>query len=429
MTELERYLAEEVAEDHVDGIITRREAMRRLGLLGLSTAAASAMIATEVQARSAGKKGGDHGHHHGRDGRDTAWAPVATEAITFQGPPSAQYQLMGAWAPAAKSRGGVLVIHENRGLTAHISTLAGRFAASGWSALALDLLSSRGGTGAFPDEGQIPPVLASIPPAQFDAEMKAGLTELSKRVGRRAPLAAIGFCFGGGMVWRLLASREPRLAAAAPFYGPFPEGGSLKGNKADVLGVYGGLDTRINATRDAARAALEAAKLDYELLTFTLADHAFFNDTGARFNPHAATEAWRRVIDWFDDATRSRPPLDGPTSVLGRGVRSSLDRIVRALERVRVDLGVVGRREADRGVGRPPAAGVGRAAVDDREVHVGGQRGAHEPDAVGVAEPVDSSRRSRGRGWNEPIRRHTTDSPKRSQYIRPSASPNTFDAP
>ena len=36
MTELERYLAEEIAEDHVDGIITRREAMRRLGMLGVT---------------------------------------------------------------------------------------------------------------------------------------------------------------------------------------------------------------------------------------------------------------------------------------------------------------------------------------------------------------------------------------------------------
>jgi carboxymethylenebutenolidase len=305
MTELERYLAEEVAEDHVDGIITRREAMRRLGLLGLSTTAASAMIAAEAQARTAGKKGGGHGHHHGHDGRDTAWAPVATEAITFRGP-SPDYQLMGVWAAATKPRGGVLVIHENRGLTAHIATVAGRFAASGWSALALDLLSSRGGTGAFPDEAQIPPVLASIPQEQFNAEMKAGLTELGNRVGRRAPLAAIGFCFGGGMVWRLLAAREPRLSAAAPFYGPFPEGGSLKGNKAAVLGVYGGLDTRVNATRDAARAALEAARLEYELATFTLADHAFFNDTGARFNPHAAAEAWRRVVNWFNDADDDR---------------------------------------------------------------------------------------------------------------------------
>ena len=56
------------------------------------------------------------------------------------------------------------------------------------------------------------------------------------------------------MVWRLLAAKEPRLSAAAPFYGPFPEGGNLKGNKAAVLGVYGGLDARVNATREAARA-------------------------------------------------------------------------------------------------------------------------------------------------------------------------------
>ena len=54
-----------------------------------------------------------------------------------------------------------------------------------------------------------------------------------------------------------------------------------------MLGVYGGLDARINATKDAAKAALEAARLDYELLTFSEADHAFFNDTNAaRFNAH-----------------------------------------------------------------------------------------------------------------------------------------------
>ena len=102
--------------------------------------------------------------------------------------------------------------------------------------------------------------------------MKAAVTELGKRVGRRSPLGATGFCFGGGMVWRLLAAREPRLSAAAPFYGPFPTGGSLKGNKANVLGVYAGNDTRVNATRAAARAALEAARLDYELLTFAEQD-------------------------------------------------------------------------------------------------------------------------------------------------------------
>ena len=210
---------------------------------------------------------------------------------------------MAAWAAAVKPRGGVLVIHENRGLTEHIKTVAGRFAASGYSALAIDLLSEEGGTGSFPDEGAVAGALAQIPPERFVADMKAGVKELDRRV-KQKKLAAIGFCFGGGMVWRLLTSGERRLAAAAPFYGPFPEGGSLKGSRAAVLGVYGGLDTRVNASKPAAKAALEAARLKHELLTFTDADHAFFNDTGARFNAPAAAEAWRRVLDWFDDAGR-----------------------------------------------------------------------------------------------------------------------------
>jgi carboxymethylenebutenolidase len=295
MTEIQRYLAEEVAEDLSDGIISRREAIRRLALLGVTGAAASGMLAatTSGPAEAAGRGGAP-------DGAETTWAPVVRESITFPGP---RVPLLAAWAPAAKPRGGVLVIHENRGLTEHIRAVAGRLAASGYSALALDLLSEEGGTGAFPGEAEVAAALARIPPERFVEDMKAAVTELDRRV-RQRKLAAIGFCFGGAMVWRLLASAEPRLAAAAPFYGPFPEGGSLAGSRADVLGVYGGLDARVNATRPAARAALEAARLEYELLTFTEADHAFFNDTGARFNPHAATEVWRRTLNWFDAAGR-----------------------------------------------------------------------------------------------------------------------------
>jgi carboxymethylenebutenolidase len=264
MTEIKQYLAEEVAEDHADGIINRREAIRRLGLLGVTGTAATTLL--------------------------TAFATTEAAAQV----PAVQ---------SAKPRGGVLVIHENRGLTEHIRTVAGRLAASGYSALALDLLSEEGGTGAFPGEAEVAAALAQIPPERFVADMKASLTELKRRV-RGRKLAAIGFCFGGNMVWRLLTSNEPRLSAAAPFYGPFPEGGTFAGSRAAVLGVYGGLDARVNATRPAAKAALEAARLKHELITFTEADHAFFNDTGTRFNPHAATEVWRRAVNWFDDADR-----------------------------------------------------------------------------------------------------------------------------
>ena len=66
-----------------------------------------------------------------------------------------------------------------------------------------------------------------------------------------------------------------------------------------MLGVYGGLDARVNATRPAAEAALAAAGLDHQILVFTEANHAFFNDSGERFDPPAAAEAWRRTVRWF----------------------------------------------------------------------------------------------------------------------------------
>jgi carboxymethylenebutenolidase len=295
MTELQRYLVEEVAEDHADGIITRREAVRRLGLLGVSASAAAALLGAGAGAAAARPSGG-HRRDHGPRGTTDEWAPVASEAVTFAGP---RGRLMAAWAAAAGTpRGAVLVIHENRGLNDHIRSVAGRFAAGGYSALALDLLSEEGGTGSFPGEAEVAAALSAAPPERFDADMRAAVTQLRARAPR-TPLAAIGFCFGGAMVWRLLAAGERRLAAAAPFYGPFPEGADLSDARAAVLGVYGGLDARVNATRDAAREALEAAGLEHRILTFTGADHAFFNDTGPRFNAPAAEEAWHRVLRWF----------------------------------------------------------------------------------------------------------------------------------
>ena len=304
MTELQRYLAEEVAEDHADGIITRREALRRLGLLGLGASAATTLLAAcgsnNASADGAGAATGSAAaasYDTGQaDGAVEGWAVIGAPPITFDGP---RGTLQGAWAPAQSPRGSVLVIHENRGLTDHIRVVAGRMAANGWSALAIDLLSEEGGTAKVGDESQVAAVLAQVDPARFDADMKAGVSELRRRV-RGRKVAAMGFCFGGGMVWRLLAAGEARVAAAAPFYGPFPENGDLGRAKAAVLGIYGGLDARVGATRPAARAALRKAGLKHHLVVFQQADHAFFNDTGPRFNPPAAAEANRRVIEWFD---------------------------------------------------------------------------------------------------------------------------------
>src|SRR5215212_6885504 len=227
----QQYLAEEVAIDHADGVLSRREALRRLGLLGVGVPAASALLAA---------CGGDgEPVSSTTTGAGEAATPptraVETEEITFPGPEGRT--LRGAWAASGQPRGAVLVIHENRGLNNHIRSVAGRLAADGYSALAIDLLSAEGGTAALGGEAEAMAALSSAPQERFMADMKAGLDELERRAPGRK-LGAIGFCFGGGMVWLLLTTGDARLAAAAPFYGPLPDDASFAGSKAAVLGIY-----------------------------------------------------------------------------------------------------------------------------------------------------------------------------------------------
>jgi carboxymethylenebutenolidase len=296
VTPLQRYIAEEIATDHVDGLLSRREALRRLSLLGIGGAAASALIAAcgsdreSPSATSSAAPGTPTGPPPGMD------AAVATEAITWAGP---RGQLEGAWAAAPEPRGAVLVIHENKGLNDWVRSVAGRLAGAGYSALAIDLLSEEGGTATFSDPAAATAALAKAEPERFIADLRSGLDELARRTPGRK-LAAVGFCFGGGLVWRLLAAGEPRLSAAVPFYGPAADSGDFAGSRnAAVLGIYAALDTRVNASEPQARAALEKAGLVFELVTEPDADHAFFNDAGKRYNPAAAADAWKRLQDWF----------------------------------------------------------------------------------------------------------------------------------
>ena len=289
---LRDYLAGEVAQDFADGLLTRREALRRLGLLGLSLTGASALLAA-----------------CGGDGDDETATPPTAPATT--GPPAAGDQrdlirfpgpsgeLQAAYAEPGRKRASVLVIHENRGLTPHFHDVVRRLAGEGFASLCVDLLSSEGGTGALGDPAAAPAALSAAPDDRLLGDLRAGIDELERRAAG-LKVGAVGFCFGGGMTWNLLHAGEARLAAAAPFYGPAPENPDFGRARAAVLAVYGELDDRVNASRDRARAALEAAGLPHEVRTFPGADHAFFNDTGPRYNPEAAREAYAALLQWFN---------------------------------------------------------------------------------------------------------------------------------
>jgi carboxymethylenebutenolidase len=292
MTSLQQYIAEEIASDHVEGLLTRREAIRRLTLLGLGSGAAAALIA------ACGDSENRPLHSSSGEGVEPPGAKFAlpTEPITWAGP---RGELQGAWAQAHNARRGVLVIHENKGLTDWVHSVAERFAGAGYSALAIDLLSEEGGTGQFTDPAKATAALASAPQDRFLADLNSGIQELQNRVPG-GKIAVVGFCFGGGLVWQLLASHNARLSAAVPFYGPLPDNPDFSGDKATaVLAFYGALDKRVTASQPAAKAALERAGLIHDIVIEPDADHAFFNDSGPRYNAAAAEDAWRRVLEWF----------------------------------------------------------------------------------------------------------------------------------
>ena len=101
---MQRYLAEEVAEDLADGIITPKGGDTPPGPAGRDRCrgdrAAGHVRGAARRQRPARRLAA------GQDGRraasETTWAPVARESITFAGP---RVPLMAAWAAAAKPRG------------------------------------------------------------------------------------------------------------------------------------------------------------------------------------------------------------------------------------------------------------------------------------------------------------------------------------
>jgi carboxymethylenebutenolidase len=324
--DLRSYAATEVAEHAAVGNLTRREALRRLALLGITGSTAAALLAAcSSNATTATSTASTRSTSAAATTASTAAAAptstaVATAAVTTTGIassattapaatgvapevnqivfPGPAGELKGAFSAAPKPKGAVLIVHEIFGLSAHFLKLPGRFAASGYTALVVDLLSREGGTAAISDQGQITAKIVGAGVERHLADLRAGLDEL----GKRAPgvkLGMVGFCFGGGMTWSMLNAGEPRLAVAAPFYGPGVEGADFSKSKAAVLGVYAENDARVNASRDAMEAALTKAGLVHEIKTFPGVGHQFFNDTGSAYNPTQAQAAFTDLMSWF----------------------------------------------------------------------------------------------------------------------------------
>lgn len=198
---------------------------------------------------------------------------------------------------AGKPYPTVVVIHENRGLNAHIEDVTRRAAKAGYLAIAPNALSSLGGTPENEDE-------ARTKFQQLKAEDSLQnfikvFDYLGSRKDSNGKFGCVGFCWGGAMA-NSLAVNVPSLKAAVPFYGKQPVVEDVSKIKAAIQMHYGGLDERINAGIPAYEDALKKNNILYEVYIYEGANHAFHNDTApTRYNKEAAELAWKRTLDFF----------------------------------------------------------------------------------------------------------------------------------
>jgi carboxymethylenebutenolidase len=196
----------------------------------------------------------------------------------------------------------VVVIHENRGLNPYIEDVTRRVALLNYIAFAPDALTPLGG---YPgDEEKAVKAFGTLDPAKRMEDLVTGALYVQKRPESTGKLAAVGFCFGGGIA-NALAVRLPDLAGAVPFYGAQPAAEDVARIKAPLLIHYAGLDERINAGWPAFEAALKANKVRYEAFIYPNVNHGFHNDTTPRYDEAAAKLAWQRTVDFFNKNLRA----------------------------------------------------------------------------------------------------------------------------
>ncbi len=194
-------------------------------------------------------------------------------------------------------RGGVVVIHENRGLNPYIEDVARRVAVAGFTALAPDGLTPLGGYPGTDDEGKA--MQRTLDKGKLTEDFIAAFGRLKAGSGSNGKVGTVGFCYGGG-VRNAMAVRLPDLAASVPFYGRQPKAADVPKIQAPLLLHYAGLDQRINEGWPEYEAALKAHGKEYTAHMYPNVNHGFHNDTTPRYDEAGAKLAWKRTIEFFD---------------------------------------------------------------------------------------------------------------------------------
>jgi dienelactone hydrolase len=238
---------------------------------------------------------------------------VSTKAVSYE---SNGTQLKGylAYPAGDDKRPGVLVVHEWWGLNDYLRSRAEQLAQAGYVALALDMYGEGKHT-EHPDQANkfMIAALKNIEAAQ--QRFLAGQQLLAKdsRVDAKK-LAAVGYCFGGATVLHMARSGDDKLALVASFHGNLATQKPMQKGVFDgkIFVAHGAADPFVPQEQVAAfKQEMDAAKVDYELVEYAGAKHAFTNPhataLGSKYNlplvynAEADAKSWKRLLELLDD--------------------------------------------------------------------------------------------------------------------------------
>jgi len=223
---------------------------------------------------------------------------VATSSVSY---PSGDIK-MTSYLATPKSGGpwpAVIVIHENRGLTDHIKDVTRRIANLGYAALGVDLLSRVGGTDKYNAPADPTQAINALKQADINADITASAAYLKGQSFVKPKMGIVGFCWGGGNSLNGACS-TPDINACVMFYGPNPPNlDEVQNLNGPTIASYGALDTFVTPGEPALEAAMKKYGKPFDYKIYPGANHAFFNDTGPRYNEAAAKDAWARVVGFY----------------------------------------------------------------------------------------------------------------------------------
>ena len=227
-------------------------------------------------------------------------ARLQSEYVNYQSPKGGGNikALLSKPKDAKGKLGGIIVVHENRGLNPHIEDVARRAALAGFISVAPDALTPLGGYPGSDDEGRT--LQAKRDRNEMLEDFIAAYDYLKGHKDCNGKVGVVGFCFGGWIA-NMMAVRIPQLSAAVPFYGGQPPADDVAKIKAPLLLHYAELDTHVNEGWPGYEAALKQNNKQYTAHMYAGVNHGFHNDTTPRYDKTAAELAWKRTVDFFSE--------------------------------------------------------------------------------------------------------------------------------